>query len=263
VPYSYLAVGRRRLCASGDRVCALLTGGGYAEYAAVDAGQCLPIPDGFSDVEAAGLPETVFTVWHNVFQRGRLQAGETLLVHGGSSGIGITAIQLAKAFGARVVTTVGSKAKAQACLELGADRVIQYKTEDFEVALAADGVDMILDMVGGDYFDKNLNVLRPDGRLVYINAMQGNLVNLNIMKLMLKRITITGSTLRARDVAFKTMLAADLYKNVWPVLESGKFKPVVFATFPFSAAAEAHELMESSAHIGKIILVNEWGNASI
>lgn len=248
---------------TGDRVCALLTGGGYAEYAAVDAGQCLPIPDGFSEVEAAGLPETVFTVWHNVFQRGRLQAGETLLVHGGSSGIGITAIQLAKAFGARVVTTVGSEAKAQACLELGADRVIQYKKEDFEVALAADGVDLILDMVGGDYFDKNLNVLRPDGRLVYINAMQGNLVNLNIMKLMLKRITITGSTLRARDVAFKTMLAADLYKNVWPVLESGKFKPVVFATFPFSAAAEAHELMESSAHIGKIILVNEWGDASI
>lgn len=241
----------------GDGVCALLAGGGYAEYVAVDAGQCLPIPKGFSAIEAAGLPETVFTVWHNVFQRGRLQAGETLLVHGGSSGIGITAIQLAKAFGAKVLTTVGSDEKGQACLELGADGFVNYKTQDFETAFAEAGVEVILDMVGGDYFDKNLNILKPDGRLVYINAMHGNSVNLNIMKMMLKRITITGSTLRARDVAFKTALAADLLKNVWPVLENGKFKPVVFATFPFSAAAQAHELMESSQHIGKIILVNE------
>ncbi len=241
----------------GDGVCALLAGGGYAEYVAVDAGQCLPIPKGFSAIEAAGLPETVFTVWHNVFQRGRLQAGETLLVHGGSSGIGITAIQLAKAFGAKVLTTVGSNEKGQACLELGADGFVNYKTQDFETAFAEAGVEVILDMVGGDYFDKNLNILKPDGRLVYINAMHGNSVNLNIMKMMLKRITITGSTLRARDVAFKTALAADLLKNVWPVLENGKFKPVVFATFPFSAAAQAHELMESSQHIGKIILVNE------
>ena len=241
----------------GDRVCALLAGGGYAEYAAVDAGQCLPIPKGFSDVEAAGLPETVFTVWHNVFQRGRLQAGETLLVHGGSSGIGITAIQLAKAFGARVVVTVGSDEKGKACLALGADQFVHYKTHDFEAVLTETGVDVILDMVGGDYFDKNLNLLKPEGRLVYINAMQGNSVNLNIMKLMLKRITITGSTLRARDTAFKTSLAADIFKKVWPVLESGKFKPVVFATFPFSAADRAHELMESSEHIGKIILENE------
>jgi len=241
----------------GDGVCALLAGGGYAEYVAVDAGQCLPIPKGFSAIEAARLPETVFTVWHNVFQRGRLQAGETLLVHGGSSGIGITAIQLAKAFGAKVLTTVGSDEKGQACLELGADGFVNYKTQDFETAFAEAGVEVILDMVGGDYFDKNLNILKPDGRLVYINAMHGNSVNLNIMKMMLKRITITGSTLRARDVAFKTALAADLLKNVWPVLENGKFKPVVFATFPFSAAAQAHELMESSQHIGKIILVNE------
>ncbi|MFM9951011.1 MAG: NAD(P)H-quinone oxidoreductase [Saprospiraceae bacterium] len=240
----------------GGRVCALLAGGGYAEYVAVDAGQCLPVPKGFSEAEAAGLPETIFTVWHNVFQRGRLQAGETLLVHGGSSGIGITAIQLSKAFGAKVLTTVGSEEKGQACLELGADRFVNYKTQDFETAFAEAGVDVILDMVGGDYFDKNLNVLRPDGRLVYINAMDGNVVNLNIMKMMLKRITITGSTLRARDVAFKTALAADILKNVWPVLENGMFKPKVFATFPFSEAAQAHELMESSGHIGKIILVN-------
>lgn len=240
----------------GDRVCALLAGGGYAEYVAVDAGQCLPMPKGFSAMEAAGLPETVFTVWHNVFQRGRLQAGETLLVHGGSSGIGITAIQLAKAFGAKVLTTVGSDEKGQACLELGAAKFVNYKTQDFEAAFAEAGVDVILDMVGGDYFDKNLNILKPDGRLVYINAMHGNSVNLNIMKMMLKRITITGSTLRARDVAFKTALAADILKNVWPVLENGMFKPKVFATFPFSEAAQAHELMESSGHIGKIILVS-------
>lgn len=240
----------------GDRVCALLAGGGYAEYVAVDAGQCLPVPKGFNEAEAAGLPETVFTVWHNVFQRGRLQAGETLLVHGGSSGIGVTAIQLAKAFGAKVLTTVGSEEKGQACLELGADQFVNYKTQDFEATFAEAGVDVILDMVGGDYFDRNLNILRPDGRLVYINAMNGNVVNLNIMKMMLKRITITGSTLRARDVAFKTALAADILKNVWPVLENGMFKSKVFATFPFSEAAQAHELMESSGHIGKIILVN-------
>ncbi len=240
----------------GDRVCALLAGGGYAEYVAVDAGQCLPVPKGFSEAEAAGLPETIFTVWHNVFQRGRLQSGETFLVHGGSSGIGVTAIQLAKAFGAKVLVTVGSDEKGQACLELGADQFVNYKTQDFESTFAEAGVDVILDMVGGDYFEKNLNILRPDGRLVYINAMDGNVVNLNIMKMMLKRITITGSTLRARDVAFKTALAAEILKNVWPVLENGMFKPKVFATFPFSAAAQAHELMESSGHIGKIMLVN-------
>lgn len=240
----------------GDRVCALLAGGGYAEYVAVDAGQCLPVPKGFSEAEAAGLPETIFTVWHNVFQRGRLQSGETFLVHGGSSGIGVTAIQLAKAFGAKVLVTVGSDEKGQACLELGADQFVNYKTQDFESTFAEAGVDVILDMVGGDYFEKNLNILRPDGRLVYINAMDGNVVNLNIMKMMMKRITITGSTLRARDVAFKTALAAEILKNVWPVLENGMFKPKVFATFPFSAAAQAHELMESSGHIGKIMLVN-------
>ena len=241
----------------GDGVCALVAGGGYAEYVNVIAGQCLPIPSYFSFAEAAGLPETVFTVWSNVFQRARLQPGETLLVHGGSSGIGITAIQLAKNKNAKVIVTVGSEEKGQACIKLGADRFINYKTQDFEKELADEGVDIILDMVGGDYFDKNLNILHPEGRLVYINSMKGNIVELNIMKMMQKRITITGSTLRSRDAAFKISLAADIYKNVWPMMEGGKFKPVVFATFSFADAAKAHELMESSDHIGKIILVNE------
>ena len=241
----------------GERVCALVTGGGYAEYVNVIAGQCLPVPAHFSFAEAAGLPETVFTVWSNVFQRGRLQPGETLLVHGGSSGIGITAIQLAKNKNARVIVTVGSEEKGQACIKTGADRFINYKTQDFEKELINEGVDVILDMVGGDYFDKNINLLRPEGRLVYINSMQGNMVKLNIMKMMQKRITITGSTLRSRDAAFKTSLAADIYKNVWPMMEAKKFKPVVFKTFSLVDADKAHELMESSDHIGKIILVTE------
>lgn len=241
----------------GDEVCALVAGGGYADFVNVPAGQCLPKPKGFSFVEAAGLPETVFTVWHNVFQRGQLQAGETLLIHGGSSGIGVTAIQLAKAFGATVIVTVGSEEKGRECLKLGADQYINYKTTDFEQAFASKGVDVILDMVGGDYFDKNLNILHPEGRLVYINAMSGNQVSLNIMKMMLKRITITGSTLRSRDVAFKSALAAEIQQKVWPLLENGQFKSLIYATFPFSAANKAHELMESSNHIGKIVLVNE------
>ncbi len=221
------------------------------------AGQCLPVPAHFSFAEAAGLPETVFTVWSNVFQRGRLQPGETLLVHGGSSGIGITAIQLAKNKNARVIVTVGSEEKGQACIKTGADRFINYKTQDFEKELMNEGIDVILDMIGGDYFDKNINLLRPEGRLVYINSMQGNMVKLNIMKMMQKRITITGSTLRSRDAAFKTSLAADIYKNVWPMMEAEKFKPVVFKTFSLVDADKAHELMESSDHIGKIILVTE------
>lgn len=240
-----------------ERVCALVAGGGYAEYVNVIAGQCLPVPAHFSFAEAAGLPETVFTVWSNVFQRGRLQPVETLLVHGGSSGIGITAIQLAKNKNARVIVTVGSEEKGQACIKTGADRFINYKTQDFEKELMNEGIDVILDMIGGDYFDKNINLLRPEGRLVYINSMQGNMVKLNIMKMMQKRITITGSTLRSRDAAFKTSLAADIYKNVWPMMEAEKFKPVVFKTFSLVDADKAHELMESSDHIGKIILVTE------
>jgi NADPH2:quinone reductase len=238
----------------GDRVCALLTGAGYAEFASVPAGQCLPIPNNLSFEEAAGLPETVFTVWHNVFQRGHLKPGETLLVHGGSSGIGITAIQLAVAIGATVLVTVGSEEKGRKCLEMGANKWINYKTQDFEHEFASMGADVILDMVGGDYFEKNLNILKAEGRLVYINAMDGNVVQLNIAKMMLKRITITGSMLRSRDSAFKSALAKDIEENVWPLVAKGKFKSLIYQTFKLSEAAKAHELMESSHHIGKIVL---------
>jgi len=241
----------------GDRVCALVAGGGYADFVTVKAGQCLPIPGQLGFTEAAGLPETIFTVWHNVFQRGALKEGETLLVHGGSSGIGITAIQLAKAIGAKVLVTVGSTEKGEACLNLGADQYINYKTTDFRAALPPNSVDVILDMVGGDYFAGNIDLLKPDGRLVYINAMQGSLVSLDLWKVMQKRIQITGSTLRARESGFKIALSAEIEKYVWPIIESGAFKSVVYKTFPYSAAASAHELMESSKHIGKIILVND------
>lgn len=242
----------------GDKVCALLTGGGYAEYTTVDAGQCLPMPQNLGFIQSASLPETVFTVWHNVFRRGALKAGEHLLVHGGSSGIGITAIQLAKAFGATVSVTVGSKEKCDACLRLGADNCINYKEQDFESELKQQGVDVVLDMIGGDYIPKNIRLLRPDGRLVFINAMRGNKLETEVMAIMQKRLTITGSTLRPRDVAFKTQLAQEIEKNVWPVIESGQFKPVIDQWFQMAEAAKAHELMESSNHIGKIILVNEW-----
>lgn len=238
----------------GDSVCALLAGGGYAEYVNADAGLCLPIPRGLSFAEAAGLPETVFTVWSNVFQRGKLQNGESILIHGGSSGIGITAIQLAKQMGATVTVTVGSEEKGQYCLNLGADKFINYKTQDFEKELTGSSVDVILDMIGGDYFEKNINVLRPEGRLVYINAMKGAIVSLNLLKMMQKRITITGSTLRSREISFKRSLAAEIHERVWPILESGNFKPVIYARFPLRDANKAHELMESSKHIGKIIL---------
>ena len=239
---------------TGDKVCALISGGGYAEYVKVNAGQCLPIPDDFSFEQAAGLPETVFTVWHNVFQRGKLQHGERLLIHGGSSGIGTTAIQLAKSFGAQVIVTVGSDEKGKRCLELGSDKFINYKTQDFEHELKDHPVDVILDMIGGTYFQKNIEILKPDGRLVYINAMNGNVVSLNIMQMMRKRLTITGSTLRNRDATFKSVLANDIYNKVWPILTEGKFKPIIFATFPMEEANKAHQLMESSDHIGKIIL---------
>jgi NADPH2:quinone reductase len=241
----------------GDKVCALLAGGGYAEFALVDAGQCLPMPDGLSYVEAASLPETVFTVWNNVFQRGALKSGENFLVQGGSSGIGITAIQLAKAIGATVFATAGSADKCGACISLGADQCINYKEEDFEKALESKGVDVVLDMVGGDYVAKEIRLLRADGRLVFINAMKGNKVELNIMDIMKKRLIIAGSTLRNRDILFKTALAAEVEAHVWPLIAAGKFKPVIYKTFPLQQADKAHELMESSSHIGKIILVNE------
>ncbi|QMU29977.1 NAD(P)H-quinone oxidoreductase [Adhaeribacter radiodurans] len=238
----------------GQAVCALLGGGGYAEYVVADARHCLPLPANWSFAEAASLPETVFTVWHNVFQRGHLQAGETFLVHGGTSGIGITAIQLAKALGARVFTTAGSPDKCAACLTLRADKAINYKTEDFAEAFASDGVDVILDMIGGPYTPKNIQLLKPDGRLVFINAMLGNQGEFNIMDVMRRRLTITGSTLRPREADFKANLAADIEKHVWPLLQNKKFKPVIYQVLPLSEAAQAHSIMESSEHIGKLVL---------
>jgi len=240
----------------GDRVCALLAGGGYAEYAAVREGQCLPVPEGLSFAEAASLPETVFTVWSNVFKRGKLAPGETFLLHGGNSGIGITGIQIARALGSKVIVTVGSDEKGQKCLELGADSYINYKTQNFETELQNEGVDVILDMIGGNYLSKNINILNPDGRLVHINAVDGSRVDLDIREVMTKRLTITGSTLRGREYAFKKQVAKEIRMNVWPLIESGKFKPVIYKTFPLAQAAEAHRLLEDGSHTGKIILVS-------
>jgi len=240
----------------GDSVCALLSGGGYAEYAAVDEGQCLPIPKGWDYETASSLPETVFTVWQNVFQRGHLTAGEHFLVHGGSGGIGITAIQLAKAFGARVFATAGSPAKCDACLSLGASICVNYREADFEEVLRSEGVDLVLDMIGGEYFSKNTSLLRDEGRLVFINATKGNNPALNIRNIIQKRLVITGSMLRNRSVAFKTALAREIEDKVWPILEKGLFKPVIYKKFPLADASGAHALMERSDHIGKIILVN-------
>jgi NADPH:quinone reductase len=241
----------------GDHVCALISGGGYAEYAIAHAAHCLPVPQHLNFTEAASLPETVLTVWHNVFQRGQLRAGENFLIHGGSSGIGITAIQLAKAFGAKVFATAGSKEKCEACVSLGADECINYKEDDFEIALKEREVDVILDMIGGDYIEKNLRLLNTDGRLVFINAMKGGKSSFDAIDIMRRRLTITGSTLRNRDVAFKAALVAEVYKHIWPIIENGKFKPVIYKTFPLADAVAAHALMESSEHIGKIILVND------
>lgn len=239
---------------AGDAVCALLGGGGYAEYAAVDARHCLPVPSGWTFVEAASLPETVFTVWQNVFLRGGLKRGENFLVHGGSSGIGITAIQLAKVFGAEVYATAGSDEKCKTCENLGAKRSINYKKEDFEIVLKDIGLDVILDMIGGSYIAKNIRILKPDGRLVYINAMQGGKAEIDVTEFMRKRLTLTGSTLRNRDAVFKAQLSAEIRENIWPIMEAGKFKPVIYKTFKLEDAAAAHQLMESSEHIGKIIL---------
>ncbi|HYC05593.1 MAG TPA: NAD(P)H-quinone oxidoreductase [Azospirillaceae bacterium] len=242
----------------GDRACALVAGGGYAEYCVAPAPQCLPIPAGITREEAAGLPETFFTVWTNVFERGGLRLGESFLVHGGTSGIGTTAIQLAKAFGATIYATAGSPEKARACEALGADRGIDYRAEDFvavvKEATGGRGVDVVLDMVGGDYIPRNLEVLAPDGRHVSIAFLRGPTATLNLYPIMTKRLTMTGSTLRARPVAEKGRIAEALRAKVWPLLESGTVKPLIHATFPLDRAAEAHALMESSAHVGKIIL---------
>lgn len=242
----------------GDQVMALLAGGGYAEYCTAPAVQCLPVPKGFDLPLAAAVPETFFTVWTNVFDRGHLKAGETFLVHGGSSGIGTTAIQLAHQFGAKVITTVGSDDKAAACRELGADVAINYRKQDFVEVVKQEtggkGVDLILDMVGGDYITRNLKCLGMEGRLVQIAFLQGSKAEINFAHIMQKRQTITGSTLRPRSAAQKGVIAASLREHVLPLMESGKVKPVLYRIFPLAQAAEAHRLMESSAHIGKIVL---------
>lgn len=239
----------------GDAVCALTPGGGYAEYVATPAAHCLSVPEGMGLKEAACLPETFFTVWSNVFMRGQLRAGETFLVHGGSSGIGTTAIQLAHHFGARVFATAGSDEKCAACTALGADRAINYRTEDFvEVVRADGGADLILDMVGGDYLPRNVRALKDDGRLVQIAFLRGPKIELNFAQVMMRRLTITGSTLRPQSDLAKARIAEALADHVWPVLRSGRIAPVMDSTFPVKDAAAAHARMESSAHIGKIAL---------
>jgi len=242
--------------ALGDAVAALLSGGGYAEYATAPAVQCLPVPEGLSLEDAAALPETFFTVWSNVFDRAGLAQGETFLVHGGTSGIGTTAIQMAAAFGAKVFATAGSADKCVACENLGA-RAINYREEDFVdivKAEAAPGADVILDMVGGDYVARNFRAAVPDGRIVSIAFLKGSKVEIDLMPVMLKRLTLTGSTLRARDTAFKGAIADKLRAQVWPLIEAGRIRPVIDTVFPLAEAAKAHALMESSAHIGKIVL---------
>jgi NADPH2:quinone reductase len=253
----------------GDRVCALVSGGGYAEYCVAPIGQCLTVPEGLSDVEAASLPETFFTVWSNVFVRGGLQSGETLLVQGGTSGIGVTAIQIAKALGAKVIATAGSDEKCAACLALGADHAINYKNQDFQAEALrltdGRGVDVVLDMVAGSYVAKEVQCLAEDGRLVIIAVQGGVQAEFNAALVMRKRLTITGSTLRARPVAFKAAIANACLQQVWPLLAAGRVKPVVHSVFPAvdanqasgSGASQAHALMESNQHVGKIVLT--WG----
>jgi len=245
----------------GDRVCALANGGGYAQYVTVPQGQCLPVPARLGMEEAAALPETCFTVWSNVFDRARLQAGESFLVHGGTSGIGTTAIQMARAFGARVFTTAGSAVKCQACEKLGAEVAVNYREQDFvevlRTATGNRGVDVILDMVGGDYIPRNIRVAAVEGRIVNIAYLHGSRVEADFVPVMIKRLTVTGSTLRPRTADVKAAIARSLREHMWPLIESGKFKPVMAQFFPLSEVAEAHRLMESSAHIGKIVLIVE------
>ncbi len=247
----------------GQSVCALVAGGGYAQYCTAPAAQCLPVPAGLSMVEAASLPETFFTVYSNVVTRGGLQAGETILIHGGSSGIGVTAIQIAKALGATVITTVGNDEKMAACLALGADHVINYKTQDFlsdvKMLTQSRGVDVVLCMVAGSYLERNVQALADDGRLVIIATQGGNAGELDLMQLMRRRLTVTGSTLRPRPIAFKAAVAQDLKRVIWPLLESGHIKPVIHTVLSANEAgsgAAAHTLMESSTHVGKIVL--QW-----
>jgi NADPH2:quinone reductase len=245
----------------GDKVCALVLGGGYAEYCNASEGQCLPVPDNLSMVEAASLPETFFTVWSNVFDRAKLQPGESLLVHGGSSGIGVTAIQMAKALGSTVYVTVGSDGKSKFCEDLGATKAINYKTKNFSEVIQQltnnKGVNVILDMIGGDYTPGNIQSLAEEGRLVMINAMKGKDVQIDLSQIMRKRLIITGSMLRSREIAFKSAIARNLEKHIWPLLASEKIKPIIHSVFPAENAADAHQLMESNDHIGKIVLTFE------
>lgn len=247
----------------GDRVCALVAGGGYAEFCVAPVAQCLPVPIGLSDVEAASLPETFFTVWSNVFDRAHLQPGETLLIQGGSSGIGVTAIQLAKAMGSTVIVTAGTDEKCAACLALGADHAINYKTHDFQEEIkrltGGAGVNVILDLVAGDYVAREIECLSEDGRLVIIAVQGGIKSEFNAGLVLRRRLTITGSTLRPRSVAFKQAIAQACLKNVWPLIEQGRIKPVIYSTFAAQDAARAHALMESNQHVGKIVLT--WGAA--
>jgi NADPH2:quinone reductase len=242
----------------GDKVCALVIGGGYAEYCNVPEGQCLPVPDKLSFAEAASLPETFFTVWSNVFDRVHLQPGESLLVHGGSSGIGVAAIQMATALGSTVYVTAGSPEKCKFCEDLGAAKAINYNIENFGEAINklthGKGVDVILDMIGGDYTPLNIKSLANEGRLVLINSMKGKTAEVDLSEVMRKRISITGSMLRARDVEFKSAIAQNLEKRIWPLLASGKIKPIIYKTFPAAQTSKAHELMESSEHMGKIVI---------
>ncbi|MBT9553267.1 MAG: NAD(P)H-quinone oxidoreductase [Hydrogenophaga sp.] len=242
----------------GDRVCALVAGGGYAEYCVAPVGQCLPVPAGLDDVQAASLPETFFTVWSNVFDRARLQPGETLLIQGGTSGIGVTAIQLAKALGARVIATAGSDEKCTACLSLGADHAINYKTQDFSTVAReltdGQGVNVVLDMVAGSYVAREVECLAEDGRLVIIAVQGGVKAEFNAGLVLRRRLLITGSTLRPRPVSFKAAIAASLRDKVWPLLEQGRIKPVIHSVFDASAAAQAHALMETNQHVGKLVL---------
>jgi NADPH2:quinone reductase len=242
----------------GDQVCALVVGGGYAEYCTVPEVQALPVPKGLSLTEAASLPETCFTVWGNVYDRAQLAPGESLLVQGGTSGIGVTAIQMAAATGNRVFATAGSDEKCAACVRLGAEKAFNYRAQDFAAevlaATAGKGVDVILDMVGGDYVPRELKCLAEEGRLVFIAYLRGPKTELSIDAVMRKRLTITGSTLRPRSVEFKGCLARNLREKIWPLIEAGKIRPVIYKTFPLAQAAEAHRLMESSQHIGKLVL---------
>lgn len=238
----------------GDNVCALIADGGYAEYVVVDSSHCLPIPEGISLTEAAAIPETVFTVWFNVFHLGKLQPGEKLLIHGGTSGIGTMGLQMAKAWGCKTYTTAGSEDKIDFLQKMGVDKVINYKKEAFEEVLKDEKIDVILDMVGGDYTQKNLEILNKKGRLCYINGMKSMDVNINLRTIMAKNLTMTGSFLKPQTADVKTQIAKDVEKNIWPMFHSKQIDPIIYKTFPLAEAAEAHKLMESSEHIGKILL---------